>query len=65
MNRRDFIKNTALGILAINTLGVLPGEKVFAEDNLSVKTRCGTFNGFLDKNGMKTWLGIPYAQPPI
>ena len=39
-------------------------EKVFAE-NLSVKTRYGTFNGFLDENGVKTWLGIPYAQPPI
>ena len=30
-----------------------------------MKTRYGTFNGFLDKNGVKTWLGIPYAQPPV
>ena len=34
-------------------------------DNLSVKTRYGTFNGFVDENGVKTWLGIPYAQPPV
>ena len=32
---------------------------------MSVKTRYGTFNGFLDEKGVKTWLGIPYAQPPI
>ena len=32
---------------------------------LSIKTRYGTFNGFVDENGVKTWLGIPYAQPPV
>ena len=32
---------------------------------LTVKTRYGTFNGFVDENGVKTWLGIPYAQPPV
>lgn len=31
----------------------------------AVKTRYGTFNGFVDKQGVKTWLGIPYAQPPV
>ncbi len=61
INRRDFIKNSALGVLAVNFFP----EKIFAAENLSVKTRYGTFNGFLDKNGVKTWLGIPYAQPPI
>ena len=30
-----------------------------------MKTRYGTFNGFVDENGVKTWLGIPYAQPPV
>ena len=65
MNRRDFIKSVAVGVLAVNTLDILPAEKVFAADNLSVKTRYGTFNGFLDKNGVQTWLGIPYAQPPV
>lgn len=64
MNRRNFIKSAALGFFAINTIGLFP-EKVFAADNLSVKTRYGTFNGFLDKKGVKTWLGIPYAQPPV
>ena len=38
---------------------------VFAADNCTVKTRYGTFNGFVDKQGVKTWLGIPYAQPPV
>ena len=64
LNRRDFIKGAAAGFLAVNTLGIFP-EKVFAADNLSVKTRYGTFNGFLDKNGVKTWLGIPFAKPPV
>ncbi len=30
-----------------------------------IKTRYGIFNGFVDENGVKTWLGIPYAKPPI
>ena len=64
INRRDFIKNSALGFLAVNTLGLFP-EKVFAADKLSVKTRYGTFNGFTDKSGVKTWLGIPFAKPPV
>ena len=34
-------------------------------ENLNIKTRYGTFNGFVDKNGVSTWLGIPYAQPPV
>ncbi|MBQ6297553.1 MAG: carboxylesterase family protein [Selenomonadaceae bacterium] len=32
---------------------------------LTFKTRYGTFNGFDDENGVKTWLGIPFAQPPV
>ena len=64
LNRREFIKGAAAGVLAVNTVGLFP-EKIFAADNLSVKTRYGIFNGFLDKNGVQTWLGIPYAQPPI
>ncbi|MBR6711722.1 MAG: carboxylesterase/lipase family protein [Selenomonadaceae bacterium] len=34
-------------------------------NNLNVKTRYGTFNGFLDENSVRTWLGIPYAKPPV
>ncbi len=33
--------------------------------NLSIKTRYGIFDGFLDKNGVQTWLGIPFAKPPV
>ena len=32
---------------------------------LKIKTRYGIFNGFLDEQGVKTWLGIPYAQSPV
>ena len=68
INRRNFIKGVSAGLLAAGTydlLGLFPEKKVFAADNLIVKTRYGTFNGFFDKNGVKTWLGIPYAKPPI
>ena len=51
--------------MAVNTVGLLPDEKVLAAENLSVKTRYGTFNGFVDEKGVKTWLGIPYAKPPV
>lgn len=64
LSRRDFIKSAAISFVALNSLGILP-EKVFAADNLSVKTRYGTFNGFIDEKGVKTWLGIPFAQPPV
>ena len=64
LNRREFIKGAVAGVLAVNTVGLFP-EKIFAADNLSVKTRYGIFNGFLDKNGVQTWLGIPYAKPPV
>lgn len=64
LTRRDFIKSAAVGLVSVNTIGILP-EKVFAADNCTVKTRYGTLNGFLDENGVKTWLGIPYAQSPV
>ena len=64
LTRREFIKTTSLAALALAATG-LPIKKAFAADNLSVKTRYGTFNGFVDKNGVKTWLGIPFAQPPV
>ncbi len=38
---------------------------VFAASDCAAKTRYGTFNGFVDERGVKTWLGIPYAQPPV
>ena len=60
LTRREFIKAASMAALAMT----VPVE-VFAADNCTVKTRYGTFNGFVDKNGVKTWLGIPYAQPPV
>ncbi len=60
MNRREFIKTVSLAALAM----AVPSN-IFAADNCTVKTRYGTFNGFVDKQGVKTWLGIPYAQPPV
>lgn len=65
LTRREFIKTAAMSFLATNTVGLLPDNKVFAADNCTVKTRYGTFNGFVDENGVKTWLGIPFAQPPV
>ena len=61
-SRRDFIKLSALTFLApsffcrnVNAAG----------SDCQVKTRYGIFDGFVDKNGVKTWLGIPYAKPPV
>lgn len=28
-------------------------------------TESGTFVGFIDRDGARAWLGIPYAQPPV
>ena len=60
LTRRDFIKTVALAAMAMSV-----PINVFAADNCTVKTRYGTFNGFVDENGVKTWLGIPFAQPPV
>ncbi|MBR4642555.1 MAG: carboxylesterase family protein [Selenomonadaceae bacterium] len=65
LTRRDFIKATSMAALAFAATGLPIDNKVFAADNCTVKTRYGTFNGFVDKQGVKTWLGIPYAQPPV
>ena len=60
LTRREFIKTASVAALAMS----VPVE-VFAADNCAAKTRYGTFNGFVDKQGVKTWLGIPFAQPPV
>ena len=65
LTRREFIKTTSMAALALAATGLPIDNKVFAADDLSVKTRYGTFNGFVDKQGVKTWLGIPFAQPPV
>ena len=60
LTRREFLKATSMAALAM----AMP-INVFAADNCTVKTKYGTFNGFVDKQGVKTWLGIPFAQPPV
>ena len=65
MTRREFLKTTSMAALALAAAGLPLGNKVFAADNCTVKTRYGTYNGFVDKQGIRTWLGIPYAQPPV
>ncbi len=50
-----------MAALAFAAMGLPIDNKVFAAGDLSVKTRYGTFNGFVDKQGVKTWLGIPFA----
>ena len=65
MTRREFVKKTSMAALAFAATASLPIDKVFAADGCAVKTRYGTFDGFVDKNGVKTWLGIPFAEPPV
>ena len=60
LTRREFIKTASMATLAMT----VPAN-IFAADNCTVKTRYGTFNGFVDKLGVKTWLGIPFVQPPV
>ena len=60
LTRREFIKAASVAALAL----AVPVD-IFAADNCAVKTRYGTFNGFVDEHSVKTWLGIPYAQPPV
>ena len=65
LTRREFLKTTSMAALAFAVTGLPVDNKVFAADNLSVKTRYGTYNGFVDEQGIKTWLGIPFAQLPV
>ncbi|MBR4382570.1 MAG: carboxylesterase family protein, partial [Selenomonadaceae bacterium] len=65
LTRRDFIKMTSTAALSLAATGLPIDNKVSAADNCTVKTRYGTFNGFVDKQGVRTWLGIPFAQPPV
>ncbi len=64
-SRRDFVKMTALTALAFATPDFFSSTVQAANKNCRIKTRYGIFNGFIDKRGVKTWLGIPYAKPPI
>ncbi|MBR1646369.1 MAG: carboxylesterase family protein [Selenomonadaceae bacterium] len=60
LTRREFLKTTSMAALSM----MVP-VNVFAASDCTVKTRYGTFNGFVDEKSVKTWLGIPFAQPPV
>ena len=66
-SRRDFIKRTTLAALALSVPNIFFGdEKLSAADkNCTVRTRHGIYKGFVGKGGVRTWLGIPYAKPPV
>ena len=61
ISRRDFIKTTALALAAMKIFG----GKVQAAEPCQIRTRQGIYNGFVDARGVRTWLGIPYAKPPV
>ena len=63
-SRRDFIKVAALTTAAFMTNNFFTSE-VHAAKTCTARTRQGIYNGFIDKRGVKTWLGIPYAKPPV
>ena len=62
ISRRDFIKTAALTTFSLATLNFVDAH---AAEPCQVRTRQGIYNGFVDKRGVKTWLGIPYAKPPV
>ena len=64
-SRREFIKRTALTGLVFVATDFFGGEVFAAQKTCSARTRHGIYKGFVDKRGVKTWLGIPYAKPPV
>ena len=64
-SRRTFIKSTALTTLAFMATDFFDDEVFAAPKTCTAVTRQGTYNGFVGKRGVKTWLGIPYAKPPV
>lgn len=64
ISRRNFIKTAALTTLAFATTNFFT-EPAQAAKTCTVRTRYGTYNGFVGKRGVQTWLGIPYAKPPV
>ena len=49
---------------ALATMNYFAGD-VQAAKTCTARTREGIYNGFIDKRGVQTWLGIPYAAPPV
>ena len=64
ISRRDFIKTAALTTIALTTTNIFARDAQAAKP-CTAKTRYGTYNGFVGKRGVQTWLGIPYAKPPV
>lgn len=62
ISRKNFLK--ACATVALTTPIFFTGDAQAAK-SLRVRTRQGIYDGFIDKRGVKTWLGIPYAKPPI
>lgn len=65
ISRRDFIKTAALTTFSLATMNFLNSDAQAAAKTCQVRTRQGIYNGFVDERGVKTWLGIPYAKPPV
>ena len=62
-SRRNFIKMTTAALVLMTTN--FSADNVQAAKPCRVRTRQGIYDGFVDKRGIQTWLGIPYAQPPV
>ncbi|MBE8954603.1 MAG: carboxylesterase/lipase family protein [Quinella sp. 2Q5] len=55
---------TTLTTLAFAATNFISDENLSAAKICSARTRYGTYNGFM-KGGVRTWLGIAYAKPPV
>ena len=66
-SRRTFLKKIAATSFALATIDFFADMKTVdaAKKICAAKTRYGTYNGFVGKAGVQTWLGIPYAKPPV
>ena len=64
-SRRNFLKSAVLTTLAFAATDFVDAEVFAAPKTCTAVTRHGTYNGFVGKRGVKTWLGIPYAKPPV
>lgn len=62
ISRRDFIKKAALTTFSLATINFFDAD---AAEPCKIRLRQGIYDGFIDKHGVKTWLGIPYAQSPV
>ena len=64
ISRREFIKTAALTTFAFAATNFFDRDANAAK-TCTARTRYGIYNGFVGKRGVQTWLGIPYAKPPV